>query len=185
MMKKDKGYIEYSLSLMLLLVVSILVLYGYRMSIVRYTKNMVEDGLVASNLAAGVIDLEIFGEMNQLIIQDCDIAYTVFRDALKDNLRLKEDFTPIESTLFNSKIKIHEFIIYNVFENDITRLRFTEDGHYYDDIFPNRKGSMTTPDGKRITNTTIYSKIGFEIKGIKDDVYYVYKDNSVNVLINQ
>ncbi len=40
---------------------------------------------------------------------------------------------------------------------------------------------MYTPDGVLIKSTTVYSRIGVELKGYMNSSFYFYKDNSVDI----
>lgn len=181
---KDRGYMEYSLSIMLVLITVILILFGYRISVIRHTKNVVEDALAASNLAAAVVDLTKFSETNELVISDCTGAYDKFQKALKENLHLTEDFKADNSMLISGIVTIHSFTIYNIVGNDITETSVDAYGNQSTRLYSGSKGHMHTPDGKTITSPTIYSKIGFAIKGYWGQEYYVNKENSVDIVKN-
>ena len=87
-MKKDKGTVEYSMCIMLLTVSVLLILFCFRIRSARVEKAYIEDGLATANLAAAVIDTDIYGETEELVISDTDEAFGRFQRALKNNLNL-------------------------------------------------------------------------------------------------
>ncbi len=181
---KDKGSVEYSLALLLAGIVVILILFIYRLHVIKITKYTVEDAIAASNLAAAVIDLEEFGSTNEIVIKSSDDAYRIFQEALRDNLNLDGSFNPDKVGLMKGKVTIDTFIVYNVKDNDITQISYDSLGNSTINEYPDSTGLLYTPDNKCIYSTTIYSKIGFSIKGYQDEEYYVYKENSVDIVNN-
>ena len=77
-MKKDKGAIEYSMSIILLMISVLLILFCFRIRSARVEKAYLEAGLASANLAAAVIDTDIYGETEKLIISDTNGAYENF-----------------------------------------------------------------------------------------------------------
>ena len=164
-MKKDKGLIEYSLSLIFLMICIFVVLlvFSYRRSIVE--RYFVEDGLAASTLASAVIDTDIYGETEELIISNTDMAYITFKQTLKTNLGLDDNYLPLNRTLMESAVDIREFRIYNVKEGIITETLYDASGNKQVQVLG---GSAQTPNGKEVESTTVYSKIEFDVKGYMD-----------------
>lgn len=166
-MKKDKGIIEYSLSLIFLMmcILIILLTFGYRRSIIE--RSYLEDGLAASTLAAVIIDTDAYGESEALIISDTDKAFLTFRQTLKTNLNLDDSFLPINKTFMESQVRVLEFRIYNVKEGTVTETFYDEAGNKQMQVLT---GSVETPNHKTVESTTIYSKIEFDVKGYMNQI---------------
>ena len=166
-MKKDKGLIEYSLSLIFLMICIFVVLlvFSYRRSIVE--RYYIEDGLAASTLAAAVIDTDIYGETEDLIISNTDNAYMVFKQTLKTNLGLDDAFILVNRTFMDSEVNVQEFRIYNMKDGLITEVLYDEHGNKQMQVLGS---GVLTPNGKEVESTTIYSKIEFDVKGYMNHV---------------
>ena len=67
-MKKDKGAVEYTMSIMLLIVSVLIILFCFIIRSARVEKMYLEDAQASANLAAAVIDTDIYGETEKLII---------------------------------------------------------------------------------------------------------------------
>lgn len=166
-MRKDKGLIEYSLSLIFLMICIFVVLlvFSYRRSIVE--KYFVEDALAASTLAAAIVDTDIYGETEDLIISDTDGAYLAFKQTLKTNLGLDDSYMPTNTTFMESSVDILEFRVYNVKDGLVTETLY--DAHGNKQIQVIGSGALT-PNNKVVESTTVYSKIEFDVKGYMDHV---------------
>lgn len=180
-LKKKKGSIEMFISSMIFITVALVIVMMMRLKVVKVTKNFVEDGLVASNLASATIDLREYGTTNKIVNSDFEKSFNDYCVALKDNLNLNSDFTPKSSILINSKVDIHNFTIYNVVGNDIDMIKRESNGSITRQSHPNKVGIMKAPNGAVINTTMVYSKIGFEIKGYLNNTHYVYKENAVDI----
>ena len=183
MKKKKKGFIEVATGFAAFFIVSVLVLTTFTIRRLDATKIQVEDSLVTSNLAAAIIDVNEYGTTNNIIIADYKKAYNQFCDALKNNLNLDDGFKPRNNNFFKSKIDVVEFVIYNVKGNSIEEVKIG-DKNIQKKMYENNVGKLTTPDGAVISSTTIYSKIGFTIGGLSDDLYYKTKEISVDIVSN-
>lgn len=180
-LKKKKGSIEMFISSIAFIIVALVVIMVMRLKVVKLTKSYIEDGLVASNLAAATVDLKEYGTTNSIINNDFQKSFDDYCTALKENLNLDYNFNPKTNTLINSKVDIINFTIYNVVGNDIEMIKRELNGSITKQSYPNKVGIMKAPNGTVINTTTVYSKIGFEIKGYMNDKYYVYKENSVDI----
>lgn len=181
-MKKDKGALEYGFSFMLILLAVALLLYVYQMRLIKHCKLRVEDAIVAANLAGAVIDLKEYGRSHTVLITDIDRSYELYCHALQNNLNLESDFESQNKDLIHGKVTVHEFSVYNVDGQNIIKYSVGEDGHLKVIQLLDGLGKTKTPNGIQVQNTTIYSKIGFWIKGFQNQMHYVYKENSVDVV---
>ena len=181
-MKKDKGAIEYSMSLMLVAVSVLMMLFCFRIRSARVEKMYVEDALVSANLAAAVIDTDVYGETEKLIITDELRAYERFQSALKTNLNLDDDYTPRNTFLMENAVKVLEFHIYNVDEYTVTHIVFDEYGSKRTEVMG--LSGAATPDGTDVESTTIYSKIEFDVKGFLTQRNRMTLEKSVDIVKN-
>jgi hypothetical protein len=181
-LKKKKGNMETFISYIALLMIPLILIMNIKLKQIKLTKNLVEDGLVASNLSAATIDLKEYGTTQQIINDDFSKSFNDYTISLKDNLKLDDNFQPINNQgIICSKISIDNFTIYNVIGNDIQVISRSPDGSINNSTISNGAGVIKTPDGVLIKSTTIYSKISFKIKGYLTDIYNVYKEKSVDI----
>lgn len=147
------------------------------------TNDFLYDGLVFSNLAAATVDLKEYGSTNKIVNNHFDKSFNEYQNALKENLKLDNDFVPIDSnnSMIAGKVTVEIFTIYNVDGNDIHMIKRQSNGNIIKQTYHNELGSMYTPDGVLIKSTTVYSRIGMELKGYMNSSFYFYKDNSVDI----
>ena len=181
-MKKDEGFIQYALCIMLISICALIMLYTLRMRIVQEQKMYIEDALVSANLAAAVIDTDVYGETEKLIITDELRAYERFQNALKTNLNLDDDYTPRNTFLMENAVKVLEFHIYNVDEYTVTHIVFDEYGSKRTEVMG--LSGAATPDGTDVESTTIYSKIEFDVKGFLTQRNRMTLEKSVDIVKN-
>ena len=180
--KKDKGAIEYSISIILVMVSVLVLLLCFCVRRARVEKVYIQDAQATANLAAAVIDTDIYGEKELLTISDPDEAYERFKRSLKINLNLDDSFMPVSTVFMENPVKILEFHIYNVGEDDITHIRYDEFGARSVETLG--LFGVYTPDGTEVESTTVYSKIEFDVKGFLDQQYRMTMENSVDVIRN-
>ena len=181
-MKKDKGAIEYSMSIILLMISVLLILFCFRIRSARVEKMYLEDGMASANLAAAVIDTDIYGETEKLNISDTSGAYERFKKSLKTNLNLDDHYMPENTFLMENPVKILEFRVYNVDDDMVTCVVYDEHGSRSTES--SSLSHTVTPDGTEVESTTIYSKIEFDVKGFLDQRNRLTLENSVDVVKN-
>lgn len=180
--RKDKGAVEYSMCIMLLTVSVLLILFCFRIRSARVEKIYLEDAQATANLAAAVIDTDIYGETEELIISDTLEAYERFKRSLKINLNLDDNFMPYDTFLMENQVEILEFHIYNMGKNTITHVVYDEHGSKSTEVLG--RSGVTTPDGTVVESTTVYSKIEFDVKGFLNQRNRLILENSVDVVKN-
>lgn len=181
-MRKDQGAVEYTVSIILLMISVLLILFCLRIRSSRVEKRYLEDAQATANLAAAVIDTDIYGETEELVISDTREAYERFQRALKNNLKLNDDFMPSDTFFMENAVKIQEFHIFNVKEDGITHVVFDEHGSESTDMLG--LSGVTTPDGTDVESTTVYSKIEFDVKGFLSQRNRLTLENSVDIVKN-
>lgn len=181
-MKKDKGAVEYTMSIMFLIVSVLIILFCFRIRSARVEKVYLEDAQASANLAAAVIDTDIYGETEKLIILDTLGAYEKFKKALKTNLNLDDNFMPNNTFLMENAVEVLEFRIYNVDGDRVNCVIFDENGSRSTEVYT--LSSVMTPNGINVESTTIYSRIEFDVKGFLDQRNRMTLENSVDVVKN-
>lgn len=164
-MKKRKGQVDIIVMLFMLLIIIILVAAQMQLAQFRSTKNYVEDALAASNLASAVIDIEAYGIAHDLLIAEPEEAYELYQQAIKINLNLDDFWESPNKASISGKVEILNYTIYNVTGSDIDMYSFTGGGMTYTKI-NGGVGNVTAPEGSVITSTSVYSMIGFPVKGV-------------------
>ena len=130
-------------------------------------KQKTEDDLIYSVLAGALVDTYEYGETNNIIVDDSDQSYKRYLTCLKQNLSLDENMFPQDESLFiGGQVDSDAFIIYNIYRKDGSVL--------YDkiDVLSGTKeignpfvnGTLFTPDGIPVKETSIYAKIRFPYK---------------------
>lgn len=179
--KKEKGMAEYILPIMLIAMVCLIALLSYRLRVIKLTQVYVEDGLVSANLACSIADLQEYGKSHEIHIPDFDQAYETYWAALQANLDLTATGAPKDQRLIAGPVTVEEFTIYQVSGNDVVKICRTP-AQTISHTYPGSKGVLKTPDGKQIESTTVYSRIGFDIRGYRSEQFYVQKENSVDIV---
>ena len=181
---KKEGKIEIFTGLYFVIVLMILLNIQLQMRIFMTTSTYMEDALAASNLASAVIDIQEYGMTHVMKIKSPDNAFLLYREALKQNLSLDENFESEQKDLIYGQVEIMKYKIYNVEKNDITIYSYGIEGEDVQTI-PNGLGSVYTPDGVLVESTSVYSQIRFPVKGILGMVIDARKDKTVDIVSNR
>lgn len=179
--KKKDGTIESFLTIGIITFGVVFVLFLIKSKEISIMSDYVSDGLVASNLAAATVDLKTYGTSNKIVNNDFEKSYVEYSESLKMNLNLDDNLKPLQNNMINSNVVISTFAIYNVEGNDVYMTKREDGGIIQNQKYTNGLGSVKTPEGVVVESTTIYSKIGFELKGYLKQTQYAYKENSVDV----
>ena len=180
---KREGKIEIFTGIYMVVILMILLSVQLQMRIFMATSTYMEDALAASNLASAVIDVREYGITHIVKIKSPKEAFELYREALKQNLSLDDNWESEQKDLIYGQVKILKYEIYNVEKNHITIYSYGAEG---EDVrmIPNGLGSVYTPDGILVESTSVYSKIGFPVKGIFGVVIDSRKDKTVDVVSN-
>lgn len=166
---------------MLFLILVLTIFFGFRMTQYMVTAAGVEDALAASNLASAVIDLEEYGKNHRIYISDEKKAYQMFREALECNLNLDNDLNTTNNDFLVGKVSIKDYRIYNVRDHLVDILIFDSLGEITSYTIGNI-GEVFTPDNVCVENTTIYSKIGFQVEGLAGREFVGEKEKSIDIV---
>ena len=182
--KKSGGQIEIVTGMYILVLLVMLTVMQLQMRIYATASYHMEDALAASNLASAVIDVREYGTSLTIQIESPDTAYGLYREAIRQNLGLDDNWESSNQNLISGSVEILEYTIYNVSENDVTVYDFGEDGSCHSWNVENGLGSVRAPDGTLIESTSVYSRIGFIVDGVFGVSVYACKDKTVDIVSN-
>lgn len=164
--------------IVLLLVV---VMFGFRTTEYVLTSAYVEDALAASNLASAVIDLEEYGRTHTILVKDPQSAFLLYKEALCYNLQLDEYLNTTNREVIAGKVSILDYIIYNVSGENISIYSLDEEG-VLRGMWTCKPGEAITPDGVLVESTTIYSRVAFSVKSLGERTYEATKEKSIDIV---
>ena len=159
--KKEAGKLEWMLGLFFLQFMMVFMAAGFQIISYKTTSDTMEDALAASGLASALIDIERYGAVRELVISDSEGAYSIYRNALAENLGI--DGGVIGST-DEARVKIEKYILYNVLQDTVQVVEVDDRGVISETV--DSLGSVTAPNGEIIRATGVYSEISFYVDGI-------------------
>ncbi len=162
--EKDAGQLEWTGGLFFVLILAILMYTQLQLASWRSTAVYLEDALAASNLASALIDVEEYGKTHKVLIRDEQKAFEIYRDALRVNLGLDEQWICENQNILSGPVDIVDYIIYNVDENIVEIVRVGADGQVLERQ-SGIKGTVQAPNGSLVENTGVYSELSFAVKG--------------------
>lgn len=160
----ENGQIGWVMGLGFLLFLGIFLCVCIQLETYRASAQYLEDALAASNLAAAVVDIEEYGISHELKIADPQKAYSIYRNAVRENLNLNEAWECPGKGLISGTVRIEQFIVYNVRQNEVEVSCFDADGTLR--CYRSVLGQELAPNGMTVQNTGIYSEIAYTVKGI-------------------
>lgn len=181
--KRKNGKVEMITGLYLLVFLVVLLTVQIQMRIFMTSGSYMEDALAASNLASAVIDIQEYGMSHVIRIKSPDTAYELYREALKQNLQLDDNWENSNKSLIYGSVRILKYEIYNVEKGDITIYSYGEEGEAVRFV-SGGAGNIRTPDGTIVESTSIYSKIEFPVRGILGMETEARKHKTVDIVSN-
>lgn len=132
----------------------------------------IQDDLYLANIATyKYIDKRLLGNDEEyLIINDTQKALQIFKDKLKHNMKLDNNFKPIMIKTIEGKVNIKNFIIYNVQGNIVDIYTLNQNGIFNKISKDLSKERVVTPNGYKVTCTTVHTTISFNAKGMQGEV---------------
>lgn len=137
-LKKDEGFIQYVLAIMVICIIALISLYMVKMRTIEIQKQEVEDAITASALASAIVDINEYGTYNYIRSNDGHGSGTlagssnewsssetnllnIFKENLMTNLGLEyryingiQTMMPKESNkIISGPVTITKFYIYN------------------------------------------------------------------------
>lgn len=179
--RKRDGKVELVTGLFFMVFLVIISAIQVQLGLFHITGLYMEDALAASNLASAIADIREYGMNHVVRIEHPDEAYRVYKEALRVNLQLDENWESSRKDLITGRVEVLQYIIYNVRGNDITVYCY---GAEANSIYEEKGGlgSVRTPDGTLVESTTVYSRIGFPVEGILGIKVYAEKEKSVDIV---
>lgn len=179
--RKDSGQVEWVTGLFFLLILAIVLFTRLQLASWSSTAVYMEDALAASNLASAVIDLEEYGRTHTVLIKDEQEAFAVYKDAIKVNLGLDEQWKCRNEGLITGPVEIVNYTIYNVNGKQVESIRMGGDGEILErDV--NTIGAVSAPDGSPVEYTGIYSEISFSVRGFPGMTVEAQKGKLVDIV---
>ncbi len=179
--QKDSGQVEWVTGLFFLLILAIVLYTRLQLASWSFTAVYMEDALAASNLASAIIDLEEYGKTQKVRVQDEQEALAVYKDAIKANLGLDEQWKCRNEGLITGPVEIVNYTIYNVDGKQIESIRMGIDGEVLERRVGN-VGMVSAPDGTPVEYTGIYSEIKFSVKGFPGMTVKAQKGKLVDIV---
>lgn len=177
---KSQGSIEWVTGIFFLFFMAVLLCAEFQREVYRSANLYLEDALAASNLASAVIDIEEYGISHKVQISNPTKAFERYQSAVKENLQLNDSWESANPVLISGPVSIEEYIVYNVDNEGITIYSLSADGRIT--ISEGELGRVVAPNGIGITNTSVYSEIAFDIKGLFGTQVRAHKGKLVDIV---
>ena len=192
----DMGISSMIFSIAMVVLMYVFTLYIMSGRQLRLFKNVAEDGLVITSLSSPSIDREALrnSQINGFELDDSTGGYILKPDAeltvimepsetFNSFLSLVEDnvFLKYEGSQTITDICVKEIIIYNVEDNDVNEFQYVEGGAPIAVSHPDGKNSLTAPNGKVVSRSSIYSEIQFNYTNMFGRVH---RGLTIKVLVN-
>jgi hypothetical protein len=165
--KKLGSAVTYPLMLFSVITTIIMVMFIVQFYVSQVEVQKTQDALAASSLAVykelSVLDRIDVGSVT-FSQNNCNKALSTFKKYLRENLSLGNDDIPMDDSYISGRVKIYEFIIYDLIENDVTQYTYWPEDDCFGS-FTHRfgKGNIRTPNDKIVDCTSVYTSIGFDI----------------------
>ncbi len=172
---RSPGQAEYILGMYALIFVMVLAMATLQIMQYKADSDIAEDALAASALAALDIDPYRYGTDHKLVIDDPPHALEIFKNALKGNMDLDNDYRPFSrsSSYVSGTVVIEDFRIYLVDEDEVTEYRISDTGT---DITTGSYGEMKTPGGQVVRSAGCYAEVSFDTEGFLGIRVRAYKE---------
>lgn len=182
-LKTESGKVEWAAGLFFLLFLGILLCATLQVDLFQSSSGYLEDALALSNLASAVIDVEEYGISHRLVISDPYRAYERYREAVKGNLNLDENWRCPADRLITGPVRIVNYTVYSVSGNDVTVSSFDESGRM--NQWTEAMGSAVAPNGILIESTGVYSEIAYQVEGFLGVMVEAHKGKLVDIVANE
>lgn len=182
-LKTESGKVEWAAGLFFLLFLGILLCATLQVELFRHSSDYLEDALALSNLASAVIDVEEYGISHHLVISDPYRAYGRYREAVKGNLNLDDNWQCPADRLISGPVRIVNYTVYSVSGNDVMVSSFDESGRmnqWTEDL-----KSAVAPNGISIESTSVYSEIAYQVEGFLGVTSEAHKGKLVDIVANE
>lgn len=176
----ESGQIGWTAGVGVLLFLGVFLSACMQVEVFRVSSQYMEDALAASNLAAAVVDVEVYGISHDLLIASPEDAFVLYCAAIKGNLNLDDAWECPNKGLISGPVCVERFIVYNVVQNTVEVSCVNADGSV--SCWQGIPGQETAPNGISVEHTGIYSEISYQIKGVFGIVVPAVKGKLVDVV---
>lgn len=177
----DSGQIQWLTGMFFFLILVIMMNVQLQVAIWHSASQNLEDALAASNLASALINIQKLGKKHQVEIVGAEEAYAIYREAVKENLCLNEEWEPAYTELISGPVEITDYIIYNVKKNKVEAVRVGRNGQIVETL-EGQRGIMRAPDNSVIECPGIYSEISFPVRGFLGITVVAHKGKLVDIV---
>lgn len=178
----ESGQVGWTAGLFFLLFLGLLLCAFLQMDVFRSSTRYLEDALALSNLASALVDVEEYGISHRLVISDPQQAYERYKEAVKGNLNLNDNWECPAVGMISGPVSIVDYTVYNVSGNDIMVSHFDENGLL--SSWQETLGSAEAPNGIPIESTGVYSEISYQVDGMFGVTAEAHKGKLVDVMAN-
>lgn len=177
---KRAGAGFFILGLLTIIFVLVAVDFTYRRNLIQYNYEKLDDAITNSLLSGAIINRREYGQGGSLVIQEGETATTgdtyvinaarLFRDTIKYNLGIDENYNITRYAGMEGTLMIDEFRVYNYFTYSdgnfrIVEYALTKDGTNITEYAMNEQVLVTTTDGvHEISETSLYADISVTLK---------------------
>lgn len=182
-LKTENGKVEWVAGLFFLLFLGIMLCAALQVDMFQSSSDYLEDALALSNLASAVVDVEEYGISHRLVISNPYQAYGRYREAVKGNLNLDENWQCPADRLISGPVRIVNYTVYSVSGNDVTVSSFDESGRMIQ--WTEALGSAVAPNGIPIESTGVYSEIAYQVEGFLGVMAEAHKGKLVDIVANE
>ncbi|MCD7835112.1 MAG: hypothetical protein LUG83_00320 [Lachnospiraceae bacterium] len=176
------GQVEWAMGLFSILFVAVLLCAGLQLEVYKAAALYMEDALAAANLASALIDIEEYGISHNMIINEPELHFEIYKSALKENLGLNDDWENTNTGLFSGKPVIECYIIYNVSDYGVEIISVNDEGIVSEEF--RETGEAFAPNGIMIEATGVYSEISFPVSAFFGMQVNAKKGKLVDVVDN-
>lgn len=179
----EEGQIGWAYGLWLLLLLGVFLCASVQMQAFQSSSQYMEDALALSNLAAIVIDVEEYGTTHIILIDDADLAWARYQNALRGNLGLSEDWECPNKELISGPVQIENFTVYNVREDSVEITTYQLGGSPA--RYERPVGTVCAPNGKEIVSSGVYSEISYPARGMFGMEIRAYKGKLADIAVKE
>lgn len=166
--KKASSSIGYVFLFLIAMLLVIITMYLFQVAKIMTHQHHVDDALASSVLGSLVADDTYYFESYEttgtpvIRFRSVDESFYIFSDCMNDAVR--------ETVDYYYNFSLDTYICYEVAGSNITVTTYSGNGGIKS-VSSGRVGTVRTPTGEVVTETSAYGKVRFDIKSILDGSY--------------
>lgn len=188
-MNSNEGKIHYGLLILTTLITALIFMMVLELRFIIYKRDCLSDGILLSNLSAGMASAEKFADSMD-IIENEDGSYDIKamtdtaiieidkERALQEFVRLVEK----NHKLYGGGCRLENFMVYNCVE-DLVYISQYRDGSWSESV--GETGCIQTPNKVTISDTGVYACVSIKIDGFLVRDQRVHLENCVLLIRNE